>query len=81
MTYVSDLPLQRDGLAGTLSQLRQSLGRGLAPQPHPPAPLAPTGAASAALIDADFERMAGFGSWAALRRDLRAQAGVTDRGD
>lgn len=40
---------------------------------QPPAPL-PSGPATAAIIDADFERLASFGSWETLRDDLRARA-------
>lgn len=43
-----------------------------APEP-PPAPL-PSGPATAAIIDADYERLASFGSWESLRDDLRARA-------
>lgn len=46
------------------------------PEPKPPAPL-PSGPAAQAMIDADYERMAAFGSWESLRDDLRARA--TDR--
>lgn len=74
MTYVVDLPRGRNGFGGLVAQLRRGLGFGLRPEPAAtPAPL-PYGPAPEALVDADIERMAGFGSWAELRRDLRARA-------
>jgi hypothetical protein len=42
------------------------------PEP-PPAPL-PSGPATAAIVDADYERLASFGSWESLREDLRTRA-------
>jgi hypothetical protein len=48
------------------------------PEPKPPAPL-PSGPAAQAMIDADFERMASFGSWESLRDDLRARSGDRPR--
>jgi hypothetical protein len=40
---------------------------------QPPAPL-PSGPATAAIVDADYERLAAFGSWDSLRDELRARA-------
>jgi len=39
-----------------------------------PAPPRPIGATTEAFVDADYDRMAGFGSWEALRDNLRASA-------
>jgi hypothetical protein len=53
-----------DGLVASLTRR--------VPEP-PPAPL-PSGPATVAIIDADYERLASFGSWESLRDDLRARA-------
>lgn len=78
MTYLTDSEFTTRGIAGSSRPFARMLGgllgalnvrRGAAPPP--PRPIGP---AAEAMIDADYERMAGFGSWEALRDNLRASA-------
>ncbi|MDP2087512.1 MAG: hypothetical protein Q8K20_20140 [Gemmobacter sp.] len=82
MTYVSTsadaFPDSRRPFARMLDGFLTALSpRSAAPAAAVQAP-AP-GPAASALIDADFERMAGFGSWEALRDNLRESANAPPR--
>lgn len=80
MTYVADsvppIPRARKPFLRLLAGLLKAAARpGGAPETMLPPPS--SGPAVEALVDADFARLAQFGSWSALRDDLRAKAEPT----
>ncbi|GGE27813.1 hypothetical protein SAMN05421774_11625 [Gemmobacter megaterium] len=74
MAYVNELPTRPR--TPTLRRVLAEMLRVAGLRPAEPAPakraLAAPGPATEAIIDADMARMASFGSWSALRDELRA---------
>lgn len=78
MAFVTDSRFAEVALSRRRATMARMIGGMLGflktPDHEPPPPPLPIGPQAKALVDADYERLASFGSWSALRDELRERA-------